>query len=66
MWKPRHARRLPAPSALIAGTALALAIPALTTTASAATGAAARPRPALQRSYGGGVRPNKRRTRTRC
>lgn len=37
MWKPRQARRLPALSALIAGSALALAIPALATTASAAT-----------------------------
>lgn len=59
MWKPRQARRLPALSALIAGSALALAIPALTTTASAATGAAARPRPVLQHAYGGGVQPSK-------
>lgn len=59
MWKPRQARRLPALSALIAGSALALAIPALTTTASAATGAAARPRPVLRHAYGGGVQPNK-------
>ena len=58
MWKPRQARRLPAVSALIAGSALALAIPALTTTASAATGAA-RPHPALRQGYGGGVQPNK-------
>src|SRR5690349_2476677 len=59
MWKPRRARRLPVLSALIAGSALALAVPALTTTASAATGAAARPRPVLQQGYGGGVAPNK-------
>ena len=42
MWKPRQARRLPVLSALIAGSALALAVPALATTASAATGAIAR------------------------
>ena len=54
MWKPRQARRLPVFSALIAGSALALAVPALTTTASAATGAVARPHPVLQQGYGGG------------
>ena len=59
MWKPRQARRLPVFSALIAGSALALAVPALTTTASAATAAGARPHPVLQQGYGGGVQPNK-------
>ncbi len=59
MWKPRQARRLPVFTALIAACALALAVPALTTTASAATGAAARPHPVLQQGYGGGVQPNK-------
>jgi len=59
MWKPRQARRLPVFSALIAGSALALAVPAVTTTASAATGAVARPHPVLQQGYGGAVKPNK-------
>ena len=43
----RHARRLGVFTVLIAGSAIALAVPALTTTAAAAAGAAARPRPVL-------------------
>src|SRR6516162_1020001 len=53
----RHARRLGVFPVLIAGSAIALAVPALTTTASAAAGAAARPRPALHEAAHG-VRPN--------
>src|SRR5438552_13851655 len=59
MWKLRQARRLPVLSALIAGSALALAVPALATSAAAATGAVARPHPVQRQGYGGGVKPNK-------
>ena len=52
----RHARRLVL-SVLIAGSAIALTAPALTTTASAASGAAARPRPVLHEASHG-VKPN--------
>ena len=52
----RHARRLGVLSVLIAGSAIALVVPALTTTASAASGAAARPRPVHEASQG--VKPN--------
>jgi hypothetical protein len=60
MWMFRQARRLPVFSVLIAGSAIAMAVPALTTTASAATGAAARPRPvgAVVHQATHGVKPN--------
>jgi hypothetical protein len=53
----RQARRPGVLPVLIAGSAIALAVPALTTTASAATGAAARPRPVLHEAAHG-VTPN--------
>jgi hypothetical protein len=53
----RHARRKGILFVLIAGSAIALAVPALTTTASAASGAAARPRPALHEAAHA-VKPN--------
>jgi len=52
----RQARRLGVLSVLIAGSAIALAVPALTTTASAAAGAVARPRPVLHEAAHG-VKP---------
>jgi hypothetical protein len=57
MRRFRHARRLGVLSILIVGSAIALAVPALTTTASAASGAVARPRPVLHEASHG-VKPN--------
>ncbi len=57
MWTLRQARRLPALSVLVVGAAVALAAPALSTSAAASVGAAAHPRPAAY-PHRGAVRPN--------
>src|SRR5258708_39741475 len=56
MWTLRQSRRLPVFSVLIAGAAVSLAAPALTTSAAASVTTAAHPKAA---AYSHGVKPNK-------